>query len=78
MRALVACLMVAMIGAACDDSVAGGGVVPLPDRDAMPAPPPRGGELINGRTPSFRNEYEVLHQRLHKYDINSNFHGTPC
>ena len=32
--------MVAMIGAACDDSVAGGGVVPLPDRDAMPAPPP--------------------------------------
>ena len=45
---------------------------------AMPAPPPKGGELINGRMPSFRNEYEVLYQRLHKYDINSNCYGTPC
>ena len=44
----------------------------------MPAPQPRGGELINGRIPSFRNEYEVLDQRLHRYDINSNFHGTLC
>ena len=38
----------------------------------------QGGEVINGQMPSFRNGYEVLDQRSHKYDINSNFHGTPC